>query len=351
MDQPPATGPWRTRTPLIVRGFLLVALLACGGFYYFRLRAVPPPLEVKLQRAPVEARLQLTPQASNLPRSNTQADQPAPRQTSPEDPLFHTTLDPMADFRQDLDTALLHDLAPAYPELQSVLGVQTSKSNDPAYRRVLFQLLDNAEKSSPAQRPAIFLAADFVAQEIWCAMENKADCHQLRTDLARYHLTLQGAGLGGVFIYPHDLLWRLWRDYPSTDWGERAFVILLEYGWDTSGTCMKGADQFREVIRQGESFLAQHPASTYRPQVTFLVAQAYEAWWSLSRVADGQDDYIDPKPYRQGADDARVKAIALYERVVQMTPQTRLGDYARQSIPLLQERQDTDQHKFFCVYD
>jgi len=68
--------------------------------------------------------------------------------------------------------------------------------------------------------------------------------------------------------------------------------------------CAKGSDQFRDVIRQGESFLQQHPNSEYRPFVIHLVGQAYATWWTLSNEPTAaMADYVDPKPYqrRRGA--------------------------------------------------
>lgn len=259
----------------------------------------------------------------------------------------------MDQFREDLDKTVVAQLAPAFPELQTFLGVQTTKSNDPAYRRIVFQLLGAAEKTPPDQRPAILFAADQVAQEIWCATEDKAECDQLRVDFARYQLTLARDELGGVFIYPRDLLWRLWRDYTATDWGEQAFVLLLDRGWDTSGTCEKGEDQTREVIHQGESFLRQQPSSPYRGIVTLLVAEAYASWWSLSNepAGGGMSGYVDPKQFQEGAEAARIKAIGYFDQVVQSAPGTRLSEFALQVLPPLRDRQVLDSYRFFCVYD
>ncbi len=350
------TSPKGTRKTLLKLLAIAVSLAAVSAgawfYYYFRLQDVPPPPEMRPQRVRAEARILLTPQASNTPNAGALSEPPTPLNQAPESPRFYTTLNPMEQYHLDLNKAVLHELGSAFPELQTVLGVQTTKSNDPAHRRVVFQLLDAAEKMPANQRPAIFLAADLVAQEIWCAMEDKAECDHLRSDLARYQLNLQGAGLGGVFVYSHDLLWRLWRDYPATDWGERAFVLLLDHGWDTSPTCEKGAEQFREVIRQGETFLQQRPNSPQRGVVTLLVAGAYATWWSLSKETRvDMSDYVDAKQYQNGAEDARIKAIGYFEQVVQLAPETKLGEYARQVLPALRERKAFDTYRFYCIYD
>lgn len=258
----------------------------------------------------------------------------------------------MEEYHHNLNQTVLQELGTAFPELRTVLGVQATKGNDPRYRRVVFQLLDAAEKMPADKRPAIFLAADLVAQEISCAMEDKAECNQLRSELARYQLNLQGTELGGAFVYSHDLLWRLWRDYAATEWGERAFVLLLDYGWDTSPTCEKGAEQFREVIRQGQSFLEQRPSSTQRGVVALLVGEAYATWWSLSKETSGEmSDYIDPKRYEKGAEDARIRAVGYFEQVAQLAPETKLGEFARQVVSALRDREALDSQRFYCIYD
>ena len=121
---------------------------------------------------------------------------------------------------------------------------------------------------------------------------------------------------------------------------------------DTSPTCEKGPEQFREVIRQGESFLQQRPGSPQRAVVTLLVAEAYATWWSLGNETRGEmSDYVDPKQYQQGAEEARIKAVSYFEQVAKLTPESRLGQYARQVLPALRDREALDNYRFFCIYD
>jgi hypothetical protein len=266
---------------------------------------------------------------------------------------FEISLDPMQEFQQELRKALLHDLVPAFPELPKFLGDPMAKSPDSAHERFAFQLIDAAGNAASDQRPAILLAADLVANDVWCPSENKERCNQLRSQFALHKLSLEYSELGGGFYYQRDLLWRVWQQYPETDWGERAFVVLLELGWDTSNTCAKGSEQFREVIRQGESFLHQRPASPHRAAVLLLVGQAYATWWSLSNEpADSpMADYVDPKRYNEGAEQSRLKAIRYFEEVAQLAPETKFAEYARQILPALRAKQIQDTYKFFCVYD
>jgi len=337
-------------------GFLVAAAGAGGwSYYYSRLQDVPPPPPARLVQAyrPF-AKIMAAPQTAAAPSTNTPGAPSSTPSNVPERPVYHIVeLRHLDDFSEELKKKVLDELAPAFPELRSVLGVQTTESNDPAYRRAVIQLLEEAERRPGNQRPVIYFTADMVAQQIWCAFENKADCDQLRADFGRYGLTLAGAELGGVFIYPHDLLWRLWHDYPATDWGERAFVLLLNQGWDTSATCAKGSDQTKEVIRQGESFLQKRPNSSYRGVVTLLVAEAYASRWSLSNEPAGGEmfDNVNPKDFQEGAEEARVKAISYFEKVVQLAPGTSLSRYALEVLPPLREKQILDNYRFYCVYD
>jgi hypothetical protein len=177
---------------------------------------------------------------------------------------------PMEQFLEDLRKELVQQLTPAYPHLPE-LNREAVGALDPVYR--------------------------------------EEHCDQLRDQIAEHKLTLAYSELGGGSYYQHDLLWRLWEQFPATDSGERAFVLLLDFGWDTSSTCAKGADLFREVILQGESFLQQHSNSPYRDYVVHLVGQAYSTYWSLSKQpTPAMADYVDPKLYQEGSEQARLKA-------------------------------------------
>jgi hypothetical protein len=267
-------------------------------------------------------------------------------------PDVENSLHVMEQFREDLRRALVQQLAPAYSRLPD-LNRETGNGLDSGYRDSVFQFLDAAENAAATQEPAMLLAADFMLQALWCPSEQKEQCDQVRKQFADHKVTLAYSELGGGSYYQHDLLWRVWRDYPATEWGERAFVLLLDLGWDTSGTCANGSDQFREIIRHGESFLQQHPNSPYRELVAHLVGQAYATWWSLSNEpTPAMADYVDPKLYKEGSEQARLKAIAYFEQVLQHSPGTLLGEYDRQVLSDLRAQKLTqDGYRFFCVYD
>jgi hypothetical protein len=340
-------------------GFLLAGVSAGSWFYYrFRLHDLPPLQAKSLSPVRPMARIMIAPQVSTTPSIDAPAAPPASTINAPEKPRAHLEPDPMEEFRQNLKLLALHELSSRFPDLQTFLQEQEDNAISAKDRPVAFQLLAAAETSPAERRPAILFAADLVASHLGCDDSRArdaadSDCARLKTDLARYGLTLKYDELGAGSYYPRDLLWRIWAQYPQTPWGERSFVLLLDRGWDTSYTCEGGGDQTREVIRQGESFLRQRPGSPYRAVVTLLVAEAYSSWWSLSNepAAGDMSDYVDRKQFQQGAEAARTKAIVNLEEVLQLAPGTELSKFADQVLPALRDRQILDNYRFLCVYD
>ncbi len=113
-----------------------------------------------------------------------------------------------------------------------------------------------------------------------------------------------------------------------------------------------------EVIRHGEEFVAERADSQHRLDVMFAVAQAYETWWSLSQASQcepgqthGCDIYVNSTKYQQGSAYARDKAIAYYEEVLRVAPASILAAYVRLRLPRLKLGIDTNQRRFFCIYD
>jgi len=207
-----------------------------------------------------------------------------------------------------------------------------------------------ASEARDARRPALLLAADQLAGYFGSEDDRAPEWEARRRALGAYGLTWEWSQLGASWVYGRDLLWRIWKEYPASPWGERAAVRLLDLGWDTSVGCRRGSDQFREVIREGEAFLTRRPASPARADVAFMVAQAYETWWSLSQ-ASPEDGYASPARYQAGVATARQKAIALYNEVLSRAPASAEAAYARRVLPRLALGFATNQRRFFCVYD
>lgn len=225
---------------------------------------------------------------------------------------------------------------------------------------VLLRVLDAAQSAPPSEQPPLLLAADLLADKVDFGMnvQPAPETKKKLDELARYGLKFSWSELDAAWGYSHDLMWRVWRDFPASPWAEDAFMLLLERAWDASLTCNGGTDSFRAVIREGENFLATHPQSRYRLETTYLLAQGYETWWSLSRAKDcrtvdasGCDEYVDAASYLEGAQEARRKAMIDYEEVLQINPAGDIAGDARRRLDDLKQNLDTVQRRFFCIYD
>jgi hypothetical protein len=257
--------------------------------------------------------------------------------------------------RPDYEKQMISDLTAAlrgsFPELPSLLDRENQKPDQAHIKTAAFSVLQSAQTAPAAQHPVLLLAADRIADRIFCEKEEADGCKPLREEMAAKGLTLELAELGGGWVYKHDLLWRVWKEAPETPWGEYAFLVLLRRGWSTSSVCADGSDRFREVIPKGEAYLASHPASKYRSEILLMVAQAYETWWSLSKATRGED-YADPASYREGAQQAREKALQYYAEIAKLAaPGSDAALSVRRHLPRLKLGVDTGQRAFFCIYD
>jgi hypothetical protein len=83
------------------------------------------------------------------------------------------------------------------------------------------------------------------------------------------------------------------------------------------------------------------------------VAEAYASRWSLSNepAGSGMSDYVDPKEFQEGAEEARIKAIAYFEEVLQLAPGTGFSRFALEVLPPLRDQRILDNYRFYCVYD
>jgi hypothetical protein len=258
--------------------------------------------------------------------------------------------DALQEFKARMNQDLKKELRDLPPQISALLSSETVKSDDLSIRQALTGLLESEKTASGAHKAAMLLAADLLAEKLWCDQPTSPECLQLRDQMSAHQLTWKYSELGGGWYYQRDLLWRVWNEYGSTRWGEMAFVLLLNHGWDTSGQCQKGAEQFREVIRQGGAFLAAQPASEYRSDVLFEVAEANRTWWSLS-YASADDEYVNATKYREGAAPARATAMADYEQVIKMAPGTQIAREAQSQLQNLKSDVKPEQGPFYCVYD
>jgi hypothetical protein len=257
--------------------------------------------------------------------------------------------------KQKIEQKLISNFGSTFPELSAIYSRENPQVEPKMVRSVLQRILEAANNAPADGKPALLLAADVVAERLTFpsvvppspAMQKQFD------ELAAQGLTFKYAELDNGWTYQNDLLWLLWRKYPSSEAGEDAFVLLLRRGWDTTSCCGQGSDNFRAVIKEGEEFLARRPQSPHRPDVAFLLAEGYETWWSLSLVPEENQEEGDPPPgpYREGAAAAREKAIAYCREVLATAPEGPEAKCSRQPLEMLQSNQDTHQRRFYCYCD
>jgi hypothetical protein len=233
-------------------------------------------------------------------------------------------------------------------------GIGTAEQSPPPKGDPIALLLDTS--GSREDRAGRLLEADAAVLRASVQLSDN-DAGPLRRALAGYGVKLGGQTHQGGLDYRRDLLWNVWREFPDTDAGERAFLALQNFGWHIAAdeSCPADPDLFRTVIEKGEAFLTEHPSSRVRLQVLHTVAVAYESWWSIAH-APPDDGIVVSVPYprkaanARQAEHARTRAIELYREVARLAPESPEAAAALRRLPRLELKLDTGQRRFFCFY-
>jgi hypothetical protein len=345
----------------IATSALILSLIGLGAWgYWTRWHAAPPP-SVSQMRPGAKAAIRWD---STVPATQNVPEQSAPQQKYNDSssgiraPDYETNLACFEHPKSQIDQKLIAKLGPDYPGLSQILTIEYPRQDPKIVRQFLDNLLEAAKGAPAEKKPPLLLAADEIAERLALPsiVPPNPELRLQLNELAAQGLTFTWAELDGGWFYGRDLLWRLWREYPSSEEGEDAFVLLLRQGWDKSPCCNTGgrhADAFYKVIEHGEEFLSKRPQGAHHQEVLFLVAQAYETWWSLSQVPEQSQDEGDPPPtaYRQGASAAHDKAISYYGEIVGAAPDGIEANCSRQPLALIKENQDTHQRRFYCYCD
>ena len=202
------------------------------------------------------------------------------------------------------------------------------------YLSVVRNALEDASRGdlTEEERDLVILAADLWVRSVSASEGAAAQIADSLRDL--------GARFEGPY-YCGTLLEPLAERPDSTPWASRAFVVLLEQGW--LGACRFdfgehafGSDLFIAVIEHGERFLAAHPRSPIRDAVALRVALAHETSWSIDKW---DSEYFFHESWDAGAE--RQRAIALYEGLVQETPDGALRKAIEDRLQMLRRNKDT----------
>ncbi|HVB33078.1 MAG TPA: hypothetical protein VNJ52_01695 [Patescibacteria group bacterium] len=271
---------------------------------------------------------------------------------------------PAAAFEDSIDSRLAADLKKEFPAVAALLGDAGDRASPRAVLDALNATIDRAIDEPQEVHAELLFAADRLvarlrlpdSRELPAGLKSRLD--GLRAT-AGMHFSWDE--LGASWVYHHDLLWGVWRGAPQTEWGQDAFFLLLDQGWDTSGVCQAGADQFRAVIALGDKFLEKFPDSPALRPVMFLVAQANETWWSLSEWSSCSPVTYQglaacaPAPqsarYLTGAGAARERAISEYKALLEADPGTYGTPEVRRSLARMELGIDTNQRRFYCLYN
>jgi hypothetical protein len=229
------------------------------------------------------------------------------------------------------------------------------------FHGALVRILTSVKTTARDRQPMLLLAADRLAWRLPSVIlndkPNNWDWSEWRRELGTLGVVYEQAS-EEPWAYGGSLLQHVWTGYGETEWGQRAFLLLLGQGFDTSVDCKAGPDQFRKVIPEALQFLEKHANSPHQLDVQLAVAQAYETWWSLSQApvpgqelteAEEAEPEANPQQYQEGAEAARQQAIARYEQFIQTAPQSDYATYARRVLPRLKLGIDTGQRRFYCV--
>jgi hypothetical protein len=157
--------------------------------------------------------------------------------------------------------------------------------------------------------------------------------------------------LAGGLVYAHSLLKRAAAIAPGGPATDQVLLAEMEHGFDETGMCSAGAEEFSLVIQKGESLLAiarSLPISTLA-RTHFMVADAYATIVWLAKPSNS--DYHDPKKYQAAAPNAREKALEHYRAAFQLEHGTSRAQKAWKTAFRLAAGLAPSEARYFCVYD
>jgi len=157
--------------------------------------------------------------------------------------------------------------------------------------------------------------------------------------------------LGGSEVYAHGLLKKAKALAPPGYTADEVLLLQMEHGFDETGMCSAGAEEFTRVIQEGESLLAGAralPTSTLS-SLHFMVGDAYATIVWLATSTD--NEYHDPKTYQPMAESARAKALENYRAAFQLEHGTTRSHKAWKGAWRLAAGLPPASPRYFCVYD
>ncbi|MDP2983854.1 MAG: hypothetical protein Q8O92_11055 [Candidatus Latescibacter sp.] len=203
-------------------------------------------------------------------------------------------------------------------------------------------------------RPAFLLLKNYLARYLFICGLGKEITPEQKKWLESYGLEYTWSELGMTFSYGETVLQKLIDGNPNSYWGQFAFLELLERGFDTSGMCREGQDQWRKVLEEGFTFLKKYPGSEFAPDIKFYMGQAEETLFNLGIIKDhpARDTYrLSMSSYADKSEDARKQAIGYYDEVLRSPQKGLYENYLKYILPRLRAGFATGTDYYFCFYD
>ena len=254
----------------------------------------------------------------------------------------------------------LLETARSIPEVQNLLdnwphGGYSLRTNLDTYYRTfnaLTSILDSLDPFDRERTAASLLSADYVGRLLAAHIDwgnEQTDWDDRQEELKRYGMSFRKDGMAADWVSESGLRRRAARKYTDTRWGELAFSqIYAPRTW-----CPSVGD-----VGEVEAHLEQCPSTHYRPVLILYLAQTYETRWSFSYATSNPEDYENPHDftmdagkYTEGADEARAKAINLYEEFLELaSPDVDVSEITG-TLRKLKAGIDTEQWKKICGRD
>ena len=208
------------------------------------------------------------------------------------------------------------------------------------------RLLEQADGKEPAEWAKLLMDAD--AEAVKMERRTPGRCCGYRcARIRQYTLTFLWSEIGAREIYEHDLLKTVVRARQGTEIGAQALARLLQPG------CGPLANEWVPYFKLVLDILEFPPWQNVNDtELTHIRAEAYETWWSLSRASPNEpslrDNGLKPQDFLDGAEEARLKAIAAYRELTAKDPSDR---QVAEHLQKLLSSEDTHQRQWYCFGD
>ncbi len=157
--------------------------------------------------------------------------------------------------------------------------------------------------------------------------------------------------LAGGDVYAHGLLKEATALAPPGPAADEVLLFQMERGFDETGMCSAGEEEFSQVIQRGEALLSAArslPTSTLS-SLHLMVGDAYATIVWLAKTTESE--YHDPKKYQPMAESARAKALEHYRAAFHLERGTARAQKAWKEAWRLAAGLPPTHARYFCIYD